>query len=116
MLLRTVPVQPRKIGNCLKNLFLKTYIILNLQMSYFEEKKHLDQGNHVCLFGCLTSHSTAVVMSRRSVDLTTIFYLGRLKETRSVIINIFQKKIFSFYIICKNRIKLCFHNKYVQYS
>ena len=28
----------------------------------------------------------------------------------------FSKKIFSFQIICKNRIKLLFHNKYGQYS
>ena len=38
-----------------------------------------------------------------------------LKETRSVTMNKFQKKLFSFKIICKNRIKLCFHNKHVQY-
>ena len=30
--------------------------------------------------------------------------------------NIFRKKNIFFLIICKNRIKLCFHNKYVQYS
>ena len=30
--------------------------------------------------------------------------------------NIFRKKLFSFYIICKNRIKLCFNNNHVQYS
>ena len=40
---------------------------------------------------------------------------SNVKEAKSVILNIFRKKIF-FYIICKNRIKLCFHNKYVQYS
>ena len=40
------------------------------------------------------------------------------KETKSVTMNIFRKKkkIFSFYIICKSRIKLCFHNKNVEYS
>ena len=42
-------------------------------------------------------------------------FRGEFKETRSVTMNIFQKKIF-FYIICKKRIMLCFHNKYVQYS
>ena len=30
--------------------------------------------------------------------------------------NIFRKQLFSFLIICKNRIKLSFHNKYVYYS
>ena len=39
-----------------------------------------------------------------------------IKETKSAYVNIFRKKIFSFYIICKSRIKLWFHNKYVHYS
>ena len=30
--------------------------------------------------------------------------------------NIFRKQLFSFLIICKNRIKLSFHNKSVHYS
>ena len=42
-------------------------------------------------------------------------FLFFLKETRSVTMSNFRKKFF-FLIICKNRIKLCFHNKYVQYS
>ena len=33
-----------------------------------------------------------------------------LKETRSVTMNIFRKKFFSFKFICKNSFKLCFHN------
>ena len=39
-----------------------------------------------------------------------------IKETGSVTMNIFRKIFFSFLIICENRIKLCFHNKHVQYS
>ena len=38
------------------------------------------------------------------------------KETKSATMNIFRKKIFSFQIICKSRIKLSFHNKPVHYS
>ena len=38
-----------------------------------------------------------------------------LKVTKSAIMNIFRKKIFLNYI-CKNRIKLCFHDKSVIYS
>ena len=39
-----------------------------------------------------------------------------LKAAYSVTMNIFRKFLFSFYIICKSRIKLCFYNKNVQYS
>ena len=39
-----------------------------------------------------------------------------LKEAKSATMNIFRKKIFSFLIICKSRIKICFHNKSVHYS
>ena len=36
------------------------------------------------------------------------------KETKSTTMKFFEKKIlFSFKIICKSRIKLCFHNKSV---
>ena len=38
------------------------------------------------------------------------------KAAYSVTMNIFRKNFFSFQIICKRRIKLCFHNKNVQYS
>ena len=34
-----------------------------------------------------------------------------IKDAYSVTMNIFRKKIFSFQIICKSRIKLCCHNK-----
>ena len=44
------------------------------------------------------------------------WHFNILKEIRSVTMNIFRKKIFSFKIVCKNRIKLCFHNKNAQYS
>ena len=37
-------------------------------------------------------------------------------EAKSATMNIFRKKIFSFHIICKSRIELCFHNKSVHYS
>ena len=36
------------------------------------------------------------------------------KVTWSVTINIFRNFFGSFEIICQKRIKLCFHNKYVQ--
>ena len=36
-----------------------------------------------------------------------------LKEAKSATMNIFRKKLFCFQIICKSRIKLCFHNKSV---
>ena len=39
-----------------------------------------------------------------------------IKAAYSVTMNIFRKNFFSFKIICKSRIKLCFHNKNVQYS
>ena len=42
--------------------------------------------------------------------------LINIKAAYSVTMNIFRKKIFSFLIICKSRIKLCFHNKNVKYS
>ena len=38
------------------------------------------------------------------------------KAAYSVTMNIFRNFLFSFLIICKSRIKLCFHNKNVQYS
>ena len=38
------------------------------------------------------------------------------KAAYSVTMNIFRKKIFSFLIICKSRIKLCCHNKSNFYS
>ena len=38
------------------------------------------------------------------------------KETKSVTMNVFRKKIFSNNGVCKSRIKLCFHNKSVHYS
>ena len=37
-----------------------------------------------------------------------------IKETRSVTMNIFRKKSFLFKSFVK--VKLCFHNKHVQYS
>ena len=52
--------------------------------------------------------------SYRALDNYRIFSSGPFKETRPVtIISIFLI-FFSFKIICKDRIKLCFHNKYVQ--
>ena len=39
-----------------------------------------------------------------------------VKAAYSVTMNIFRKFLFSFQIICKSRIKLCFHNKNVWYS
>ena len=47
------------------------------------------------------------------IDFQFISRQLTIKVTMSAIMNIFQKKI-SFLIICKNRIKLCFHNKSVQ--
>ena len=41
---------------------------------------------------------------------------GKIKETKSATMNIFRFFLFSFYIICKSSIKLCFQNKYVHYS
>ena len=38
------------------------------------------------------------------------------KLNMSATMNIFQNFLFSFQIICKSRIKLCFHNKSDQYS
>ena len=38
------------------------------------------------------------------------------KETRSAIMNIFRKKIFSKNGVCTSKIKSCFHNKSVHYS
>ena len=38
------------------------------------------------------------------------------KVTRSATMNIFRNVLFSFKIICKSRIKLCFHNKSVHNS
>ena len=35
------------------------------------------------------------------------------KEAKSATMNIFRQKMFSFQIICKSRIKLCFLNKSV---
>ena len=37
-----------------------------------------------------------------------------IPQSRSLIMNFFRKKISLNH--CKNRIKLCFHNEYVQYS
>ena len=42
--------------------------------------------------------------------------LINLKAAYSVTMNIFRIFLFSFQIICKSRIQLCFHNKNVQYS
>ena len=39
-----------------------------------------------------------------------------VKAAYSVTLNIFRKNFFSFKIICKSRIKLSFHNKFVHYS
>ena len=39
-----------------------------------------------------------------------------LKETKSATMNIFRNFLFCFKIICKSRIKLCFHNKSVHYN
>ena len=50
-----------------------------------------------------------IVLFRHSARLWLIL-------TRSVTMNIFWKIFFSFLIICKNIIKLCFHNKHVQCS
>ena len=48
------------------------------------------------------------------------FYLWKsvqnIKDAWSATMNIFRKKIFSFKIICKSIIKLCFQNKSVHYS
>ena len=38
------------------------------------------------------------------------------KAAYSVTMNIFRFSLFSLYTICKSRIKLCFHNKNLQYS
>ena len=39
-----------------------------------------------------------------------------VKAAYSVTFDIFRNFLFSFLIICKSRIKLCFHNKSVHYS
>ena len=55
--------------------------------------------------------------NKKSLDITEykLFknscHLSVLKAAYSVTMNIFRKKIFSFLIICKSRIKLCCHNK-----
>ena len=56
---------------------------------------------------CISSHQTLRSLVVRKKEF-------QLKETRSATMNIFEKKI--ILIICKSRIKLCFHYKYVQYS
>ena len=38
--------------------------------------------------------------------------ISLIKETRSVTMNIFQKQYFLFKLFVKNRITVCFHNKY----
>ena len=45
-----------------------------------------------------------------------IYVHPSVKAAYSVTMNIFRIFFFSFLIICKSRIKLCFHNKNVQYS
>ena len=51
-----------------------------------------------------------------AVGATYYVFTVILKAAYSVTMNIFRKFLFSFLIICKSRIKLCFHNKNVQYS
>ena len=41
---------------------------------------------------------------------------SNLKEAESATMNIFRKFLFSFEIICKRRIKLCFPIKSIRYS
>ena len=52
--------------------------------------------------------------------LVTYFSVKRqqriLKETRSATLNILRKIFISKNGVCRSRIKLCFHNKYVHYS
>ena len=49
-------------------------------------------------------------------DLDEIQTHASFKETTSATMNIFRIFLFSFLIICKRRIKLCFHNKKVHNS
>ena len=50
-------------------------------------------------------------------SIVSLFKMGTsLKAAYSVTMKIFRKIFFSFEIICKSRIKLCFHNKNIQYS
>ena len=48
--------------------------------------------------------------------LGPLLFLIYIKAAYSVTMNIFRKKIFSYQIICKSRIKLCCHNKSNFYS
>ena len=45
---------------------------------------------------------------------TSVLFL--FKKAKSATMNIFRIFLFAFQIICKSRIKLCFHNKSVHYS
>ena len=51
------------------------------------------------------------VWYRQKLQTKVSSYVSGVKETKSVTMNIFRKKIFSFYIICKGRINLRFYNK-----
>ena len=66
---------------------------------YFEPRHEI--SNNVV---CATSKGSDQPAHTRSLIRA---FATCLKETRSVTMNIFRKKFFSFLIICKNRIKLC---------
>ena len=74
------------------------------------------------LAGCKAYIDDAIIFSEEwEQHLQTIKnFFDRLSEATltvkaaySVTMNIFRKKLFSFKINCKSRIKLCFHNKNV---
>ena len=50
-------------------------------------------------------------MIHKKLQTKVSSYVSGFKETKSVTMNIFQKNIFPFNIICKGRIKLRFYNK-----
>ena len=57
-----------------------------------------------------------VILSKSMTNVRQTAKAQLLKAAYSVTMNIFRIFLFSFKIICKSRIKLCFHNKNVQYS
>ena len=59
-------------------------------------------------FQVKTKAQTACKLQNLNVDLVS--FDNVFKEAKSATMNIFSEKIFSFQIICKSRIKLCFHN------
>ena len=68
-----------------------------------------NESCRVCSFKSATSCSTEIEQIKSIVLLL-------FKETKSATMNIFRFFLFSFQIICKSRIKIRFHNKYVHYS